>query len=178
MVDADDVVQLAGAVDAADPPAEAVLPHAVPVVQRVAPQLSVGAEIVWRYAGHGLGDQRLVQLEELRLRPHVGGIHGHIDGQVADDADALRVDIVPQPVPLLEEQILQVGEELHVLPQQGAVLLHRPLLPQTDVIGPLRPRLHAEMALAGHKQGVIRQPAAVCLLEGGHGLAVCAASPA
>ena len=87
------------------------------------------------------------------------------------------MDIVPQPVPLLEEQILQVGEELHILPQQGAVLLHRPLLPQTDVIGPLRPRLHAEMALAGHKQGVIRQPAAVCLLEGGHGLAAALPAP-
>ena len=151
MVDADDVVQLTGAIDAAYPPAEAVLPHTLPIVQRIAPQLAVGTEIVWRHAGHGLGNQRLVQLEEFRLRPHIGGVHSHIDGQIADDTDALRVDVVPQPVPLAEEQILQVDEELHVLLQQRAVLLHRAVLPQTDIIGPLRPRLHTEIALAGHK---------------------------
>ena len=171
MVNADDVVQPAGAVDAADPPAEAVLAHPIPVVQGVAPELAVGAEIVGRHTGYGLGNQRFIQLEELRLRPHVSGIHGHIDGQVADDADALRVDIVAQPLPLAEEQVLQIGEEIHILLQQGTVFLQRLRLPQADIVGPLRPRLHAEMALARHEQGIVWEPALICLHEGGHGLA-------
>ena len=39
----------------------------------------------------------------------VGGVHGHIDGHVADDLDVQGVDIVPQGVPLLEEEVLQGG---------------------------------------------------------------------
>ena len=170
MVDADHVIELACAVDAAYPPAEAVLPHGVPVIQGVAPQLAVGGEVVRRDAGHRLGHQLLVQLEELRLRPHVGGIQRHIDGQVADDADALLVDIVPQKLPLGEEQELQVGEELHIVGQQRSVFLQNGLaFAQADVLVlPLRPCLHAEVPLAGHVQGVVRQPAPVLLHKGGH----------
>lgn len=76
------------------------------------------------------------------------------------------MDVVPQAIPLLEEQILQVGEEIHVLLQQRTVLLRRALLPQADVVRPLRPRLHAEMALAGHEQGVVRQPGGIFLRKG------------
>ena len=154
----------------ADPPAEAVGLHPVPGVQGIAPELTVGAEIVRRHAGYLRGYALVVQLEALRLRPHVGGIHGHINGQVADDLDVQAVEIVPQLVPLAEEQELQIGEQLHVLPQQGAVpLQHLRGFPQADVrVLPLGPGAHAEMALAGHVQGVIRQPAAVLRLKGGH----------
>ena len=87
------------------------------------------------------------------------------------------MDVVPQAIPLLEEQILQVGEEIHVLLQQRTVLLRRALLPQADVVRPLRPRLHAEMALAGHEQGVVRQPTGIGRGKGGHRLAVPLPAP-
>ena len=160
MVDADHVIQLGGTVYPADPPAEAVGLHPVPGVQGVAPELTVGAEVVRRHAGYLRGNALVVQLEALRLRPHVGGVHGHINGQVANDLDVQAV----------EEQELQIGKQLHVLPQQGAVpLQHLRGFPQADVrVLPLRPGAHAKMALAGHVQGVVRQPAAVLRLKGGH----------
>ena len=174
VVDADNVVQLARAVNAADPPAEAVAAHGVPIVQGVAPQLTVGGEVVRRYARHRLGHQLFVQLEELRLRPHVGGVQRHVDGQVADDVDALTVDVVPEGVPLAEEQELQVGEQLHVLMEQLAVFFqHRLALAEADVhVRPLRPRLHGEVTLARHVQGVVRQPAFVLRDEVRHRLRV------
>ena len=75
-----------------------------------------------------MGNQIVVQLEELRLGPDVGGVHGHVDGQIADDADALLVDVVAQSGPLPEKQKLQIGEELHILPQKCAVLVQHGLV--------------------------------------------------
>ena len=51
MVDTDDVKKTPRALNPPDPPAKAVLLHAGIVVQRVPPQLAVGAEVVRRYAG-------------------------------------------------------------------------------------------------------------------------------
>ena len=87
VIDANHIKQAARALYPADPPAVAVLFHALIVIQRVAPELTVGSEIVRRNAGDLGGHQVLSQLEEFRLRPHVGGIHGHIDGHVANNLD-------------------------------------------------------------------------------------------
>ena len=82
--------------------------------------------------------------------------------------DVLPVEIGPQSLPLPEEQILDIGEQLHILPQQGTVLLQYQLrAAQADVlILPLRPGAHSEMALAGHEQGVVRQPPGVLRHKG------------
>ena len=79
VVEAEDVIHLDGAFDAADPPAEAVLAHGVPVVERVAPELAVLGEVVRRDAGDLLRDVLLVELEELRLAPDVGGVRRDVD---------------------------------------------------------------------------------------------------
>ena len=42
-----------------------------------------------------------------------------------DTVSEAPAQIVPQPVPLAEEQELQIGKQLHILPQQGAVLLQK-----------------------------------------------------
>ena len=84
------------------------------------------------------------------------------------------MQIVPQAVPLPEEQELQIDEQLHVLAQERAVLLEHgggPAQAELLVV-PLRPRAHAEMALAGHEERVVREPARVFAFEGGDGLAV------
>ena len=179
MVDADHVIQLARAVDAADPPAEAVRLHHVPAIQRRAPELAVLAEIVGRDAADGGGDALVVHLEELGLGPHVGAVQGDVDGQVTDDLDVQAVEIRPQGRPLAEEQELDIDEQLHILPQFGAIFLqHLRGLPQAQsLVGPVGPGLHAEMTLAGHVQGIVLQPAAVLLPEGGHSLGVTLPAP-
>ena len=54
-------------------------------------QLSCG--IIRRNACHGGGNVVLIQLEHLRVRPCIGGIQCHIDGDITDDADALFVGV-------------------------------------------------------------------------------------
>ena len=174
MVDADDIVELLRAADAADPPAEAVLRHGLVVVERVAPELPVLAEAVRRDAGDLGGHVVLVELEHFGFCPHVGGVHRHIDGQVADDADAERVDVRLECLPLAEEEKLNVSEKLHILAQLGAVALDDlAACAAADVlVVPFRPRLHAEVALERHEEGVVRQPALIFPLKCRDGLAV------
>ena len=89
------------------------------------------------------------------------------------------MDVVAQSGPLPEKQKLQIGEELHILPQKCAVLVqHGLVLTQAKVVvGPLRPGLHAEVPLAGHVQGVVRQPPRIVLRKGRYGLRVPLPAP-
>ena len=93
MVNADHVIQSGGAVHPADPPAEAVPLHGVIIVERIAPKLAVLGEVVRRNTGHLCGNAPAVQTEHGALRPDIGGVHGHIDRQVADNAHAKAVDV-------------------------------------------------------------------------------------
>ena len=120
----------------------------------------------------------LVQLKAPGIRPHVGGIHGHIDGQIADHAHALFLGIGPQRLPLPEEEVLHISEELHITGKLPPVALHRPVPAQADVlILPLRPGPHTEMALQGHEQSVVRQPVRVFLRKGFHLVSVPLPAP-
>ena len=166
VVDADDVVELLRALDAAYPPAVAVALHARPVVDGVAPELTVLAEVVGRHAGDAGGDVLLVEQEAPGVRPDVGGVERHVDGQVAYYLYAQGVDVVPQLIPLLVERVLYPGEEPHVRVQQRPVVLKAPRLSEPHVlVRPERPGHHAEMPLERHEEGVVRQPAGVLLAE-------------
>ena len=79
------------------------------------------------------------------------------------------MEIVPQRRPLLKEEKLDIDKQLHIFLQLLAVLFqYFRRFPQPQrLVGPLRPRLHAEMTLACHKQGVILQPTAVLRPESG-----------
>ena len=169
MVYPDDVVELLRALDAPYPPAVAVGLHAFPVVDGVAPELPVLAEIVGRHAGDAGGYVLLVEQEALRVGPDVRGVERHIDGQVAYYLDAQRVHILAQLIPLLVEHVLHPGKEPHIRVKQAAVVLHAPGLAEPDVlVRPKRPGDHVEMALHGHEQRVIRQPAGILLAEAGY----------
>ena len=172
VVDTDDIEETAGSLYPADPPAEAIPFHGVVVVEGIAPQLSVGAEIIRRHTGNLCGNVALPQLEKLRFRPHVGGVHGHIDGKVADDLDAQTVDVFPQGDPLAVEEELEVAVEIHILLELLGVARHCLRLSQPDVlVRPLQPALHAEVALYRHIQSIVGQPL-VFLPEGVHRLLV------
>ena len=163
MVDAHHVEQPRRTAEAADPPAVAVLPHPLPVVERVTPELAVLAERVRRTPGHRRGAVLPVELELLRLRPDVGRIQRHIDRQIADQTNAKPVHIVAQRVPLAEKHILYVGKQPHIVRQQRPIARHGLRTMQTKIrVRPLRPRQHIKMALERHEQRVVREPR-VCL---------------
>ncbi len=107
VVDAHEVGELEAAAQAVDPPAVAVLRHAVPAVERVAPALAGGAEVVGRHAGDVARPAALVEVEQLLMRPHVGAVVRDVDRQVAEQADTAPRGGAAQLPPLGEE------EELH-----------------------------------------------------------------
>lgn len=82
MIDADLVDICQGLGKTPHPPFVAVSRHLFVIVERIAPKLSVGAEIVGRYAGNGGGPAVFSKLKKLLMRPTVGTVmgdeHGHI----------------------------------------------------------------------------------------------------
>ena len=160
VVDAQPVEHRPRRVQAAQPPAEAVAAHLLPVVEGVAPALPVGAEVIRRHAGHAQGSKVLfVQLEKLRLRPGVGGILGHVDGHVAKEGDALCVYVILQRLPLAEEQPLAVAVKVGALLKGRGVHAPHVLI----FLRPLRPHSPAAGILDGGVEGVGVQPVDVFL---------------
>ncbi len=88
VVDPDQVDPLQQASETLDPPAEAVSGDHLPVVERIAPELAGGAEIVGRDAGHEARRPVRLELEERPMRPDIHAIVGDEDRDVADQADA------------------------------------------------------------------------------------------
>ena len=111
MVDTYHVVELAGTVDAAYPPAEAVVTHGIPVVQGVAPQLAVCGEVVRRAACHPGKAAVGVQLKQLAAHPCVHRVGRDINRNVAQDLHALLVGVGLDGLPLDAELVL------HELPE-------------------------------------------------------------
>ena len=93
MVNPHHIIQPIAVGQAADPPLVSGLPVIAPAVQRIAPELARGGEAVRRTAGNSSGDIVPVQFKQFRMRPGIGAVHGHIDGDVAYNADAVMVGI-------------------------------------------------------------------------------------
>ena len=92
--------------DPPQPPAVAVRLELVPPVKRVAPELSVVAERVRRAARDRNRFQIGVKVEVLGIRPHVCRVESHVNRNVADYFDALRIRVRLERVPLRVKKIL------------------------------------------------------------------------
>ena len=93
--------------DAIDAPAIAGPTQGVPVVDGVAPELSLRAEIIRGYAGDEERPLPFVQQEQLRVGPNVARVGGDEKGQVADQAQAPGAGMFLQPFALAEQQELR-----------------------------------------------------------------------
>src|SRR5262245_59142462 len=90
-----------------NPPSVPAPSMGFPVVDGVAPELALGIEIVRRDAANKSRPSLLVQLEQLRIGPHVAGVRGDEKGQVADQAHAVLVRVVLQSFSLAEQEELR-----------------------------------------------------------------------
>ena len=164
VVNAHHVVEATRCLYATLPPGVAVGRHPGVVVEGIAPQLTVLAEVVGRHARHPGRIVALVQLIVFWMGPHVSRVQRHVDGHVAKDAHATLMRIGAQGVPLPEEQVLHVGEQPHVAVQLERIATTRVLPVQANVlVGPHVPRNHAKVALYGHEQRVVVEPVGVLL---------------
>ena len=166
MVDAHDVADLERGAQAVAPPGVAVGAVCRPIVERVAPQLAVGGEIIRRHAGHGDGQEGFgVELEEMRRGPGVGGVGRHENREVADDAHAALLRGGAELRPLAEEQILA---EAVGVGRFGELRAQRRFSCPTVVArfgGPFPPRRAVEMILQGAEERVIVEPARLARAE-------------
>src|SRR2546428_458217 len=106
VVEADEVHEPERGAEALDPPRVAGPVHLLPAVERVAPELAGGAEVIGRHAGHERRRPVGLELEQLGVRPHVRAVAGHEDRDVAHDRHLPLAAVVLQPLPLGEEDVL------------------------------------------------------------------------
>ena len=126
MVDAQQVDLPQRGADAIDPPGVAGLGIALPVVDRISPELALGGEGVRRNAGDDGRSPLSIQPEQVAVRPDVGAVVGDEDGEIADDDDAplvrVATDLAPLPVKqelrelvksdFVSESLLRGGERI------------------------------------------------------------------
>ena len=147
--------------DPVDPPSEPGPPMRLPVIHGIAPELSVGAERVGRDGGHEARPPLIVEQEELRVRPHIAGIGGHEERQIAEQAHPFRMRVCPQALGLSDQQKLREADSIDVSRQlapcrgeRGGDSLHERRRPGQVMRAVV-------LRLQGLKQCVVRQP--VCL---------------
>ena len=109
MVDAVSVEILSHVLEAAHPPLATVCYHAVPVVCRESPVLSVHRESVWR------STRLRVEVEVFGLVPYVAAVAVHADRNVALEDDAASACIFVSRAHLLVEHELHVVVERHLI---------------------------------------------------------------
>ena len=170
MIEADQIHRLERVPQTRDPPRVTVFSHALPVVQRVAPQLAGVRKIVRRHARDHRRVALLVQQEELGVGPDLGRIAGDKDRHVAEDADPHLARPIVERRPLPEEEELAELDKVDLQPvlvhpvDEGLRLAHR------QRTRPLVPRCAALAVADRPKQRVVREPGAVLLAEGGEPL--------
>ena len=158
MVNSHHIIPLCCTANAVFPPPEAVCLHDVPRIEWVAPELTVGTEIVRRDTGNGARLSVRVEAELPRLRPDVRAVGGDVHGQVADDAHTVRVRIGAHRIPLAGKLRLQIRVQQHArvelrgrLSECGGVTVAQGLRPGI-------PRRAALLFLQSHVQAVVAQP--------------------
>ena len=117
MVETHHVEHLERCPHALNPPTKTISQHPLPVVERITPELSGGAEIVRRYAGHNNRPPIRLELELIRISPDICRVLRHKDRNIANEADAALVAIGLERKPLPEEKKLIELMRLNLLVQ-------------------------------------------------------------
>ena len=88
MVDPQVIGQSQLTADTVDPPFVTGCFVVIPVIERVAPQLSGSTEIIWRYSGYAGRVALRIELEQLLVRPDIGAVECDEDRDITDDLNA------------------------------------------------------------------------------------------
>ena len=160
MVDANDVAQREDRTHALDPPAIAFLRVFAPFVERVAPTLSGGAEVVGRHPGDNARVAVALQVEQVLVGPDVGTVRGDEDRHVADDLDAFAVGIRFQLRPLGKEAPLAEAPEITFVGEHREGFGQRLCLALRQGSGPVLPDLAVASitSVQRHEERVVVEP--------------------
>ena len=124
MVDANDINVLGEQFEPLYPPVKARSFQMFPIVNRIAPQLPRGAEVIRRHASHQLGFHRFGdQFKVRRIGPDIDAVKGDIKRNVPHDSDATLVSIITQNAPLPEKGELHEFIEIDRFAHLGAGMI-------------------------------------------------------
>src|ERR1700733_3661087 len=107
MIHADHIYMIQQGTQPIDTPTITSRPQGVPVVNGIAPQLTLRAEIVGGNPGDKAWPTSLIEQEEFRVSPNVTGIRGDEKGQITDQAHALGVSVFFELIGLAEQEELR-----------------------------------------------------------------------
>ena len=139
MVDSDDIDLIQGHLHALSPPGKVVLSVDIPVIDGVAPKLSVFGECIGRAACLCCLHSVFINLEKLVMSPGIDAVTCHIDGNVSDNADTKRVGIFMKVVPLAVEEELENLVDFNFLGKLLGPLAEGCLLSELKIVFPQIP---------------------------------------
>ena len=100
------------------------------------------------------------------MRPAVGAVIGDIEGQIADDGDALFFGVAVDALPLPAALVLRPAVEGDLIRQCLPPVCHRFGLAVSDGSGPCTPGDgRAEVVAQRHEEGIIFEPGGVLLFK-------------
>jgi len=138
-----------------DPPIVAVFFVSFPVVERIAPELSVFGEVVGRAAGNGFRVAFLgVELKEFWVLPDIGAVESNENRNIADDLDASFLGVFLNGSPLPESKVLEEALSFDFAGELGLKFVFFRFGVGTDAGGPFGPGSAAEVVFEGNKIGV------------------------
>src|ERR1035441_6450766 len=135
-----------------DPPLVSSGLHVIPAINRISPELSVGAEIIGRNPGHLSGTAVGVEFKQVGIRPDVSAVMGHINWNIPHHPHAASLTITFQLGPLAKEFPLPEFLELNLARIR---LLRAPFGPSHLAVG----------ILERHESGEIVKPGPVLRAE-------------
>ena len=157
------------ALHAPDPPGVVLRAVYVPVIHRIAPELTGGRIVVGRHARDQLGAAVGLELEQRRVRPHIRGVCGNVDRDIPDDLDAFFIGVGMQRVPLLEKTYCRkMRKSISSRSSAAAFSSAAGLRSRTALSGQKIDRhIVVFFLFKRHKQRIIRQPGGIFLTERG-----------
>ena len=101
------------------------------------------------------------------MAPDIRTVIGNVDRHITDDLDLIVVGVFLQCIPLLHENELDKAVKLDLVGKAGSCLLDRLGIAHGEGGLPGIPGCALVLILERHKEGIIRQPERICLLEAG-----------
>src|SRR5579864_6166731 len=99
------------------------------------------------------------------MRPHIGAVIVHEDGNVAEHLHALSVRVVSECVPLGEKCELQNALDFHVVCEFSSRLLHSSRFALHQLLWPIMPAFSRRAYTQSLEQHIILKPASLCATE-------------
>ena len=139
VIQSDDVHELESSPYPGNPPGVPGLAQDFPAVQRAAPSLSGGAEVIGWNSSHNQGVATSIELEQVRPRPHIGAVMGDEYRQIPYDGNLALLCCPAYFRPLLKETELEILLESDLESQSPPRRRERSRLALCQVGVPFRP---------------------------------------